>query len=243
MTSPDRPNPEKDVMPEAASLLKAASRGSARASSAAARQEGRAPERAGEEEREGGTHADDVERVRRASGDGRVFEEIYRQYRSAVFKVAFGVTGNVEDALDVTQEAFLKAHRSLKLFEGRASLLTWLCQIAVHQAIDLGRRKKVRRGVELEECLVLASGRPGSQPAPGAVDPASLAAGNELKDALERALGELSEKHREVFLLYTNKGLSYQEIAEALRISIGTVMSRLFYARKNLQGLLAEFAS
>src|SRR5579871_2054143 len=101
--------------------------------------------------------AADGERVKRAlQGDGRAFEEIYTEYRPAVFKVAYGVTGNVEDALDVTQETFLKAHRSLELFEGRASVLTWLCQIAIHRAIDLGRRKKVRRAVELEDYMTPA---------------------------------------------------------------------------------------
>ena len=74
-------------------------------------------------------------------------------------------------------------------------------------------------------------------------DPAILAAGHELKTALDKALGELSEKHRTVFLLYTVKGQSYREIADALDVSIGTVMSRLFYARKNLQGLLADLAN
>jgi RNA polymerase sigma-70 factor (ECF subfamily) len=209
------------------------------------------------------TSAGDLERVRRArAGDATAFEELYRQYRPAVFKVAHGVTGNVEDSLDVTQETFLKAHRSLELFEGRASVLTWLCQIAIHQAIDLGRRKKIRRAVELDDYMrpMGASHSSSHARAPGdeavsrparlpdhlgpreELDPVVLASGNELKDALHKALAGLSEKHREVFLLYTLKGLSYQEIADSLEVSIGTVMSRLFYARKNLQGLLAEFS-
>ncbi len=214
--------------------------------------------------------------VRRAlAGDAQAFEELYKKYRPAVFKVAFGVAGNVEDALDVTQETFLKAHRCLESFEGRASVLTWLCQIAIHRAIDLERRKKVRRAVGLEDYMTPAGvKKPGGsngvkadlpndpdatpqQPPrtplaprlPSTLgpttehDPATLASGNELKGALDKALSELSEKHRAVFLLYTVKGLSYKEIADALHISVGTVMSRLFYARKNLQGMLAEFAS
>lgn len=221
-------------------------------------------------------NSEDTDRVRRAlAGDAKAFEELYTQYRPAVFKVAYGVTGNVEDALDVTQETFLKAHRSLELFEGRASLLTWLCQIAIHRAIDLERRKKVRRAVGLEDYMTPAgtkragstlATRPDATHDPDATpaqpprtiaaprvpstmgpaqehDPAVNASGNELKTALEKALAELSDKHRTVFLLYTVKGLSYKEISDALEISIGTVMSRLFYARKNLQGLLAEFAS
>jgi RNA polymerase sigma-70 factor (ECF subfamily) len=218
---------------------------------------------------------EDEERVRRAlGGDAKAFEELYTRYRPAVFKVAYNVVGNVEDALDVTQETFLKVHRSLELFEGRASVLTWLCQIAIHGAIDLERRKKVRRAVGLEEYMTPAGGRrsASSGARPGAatldpdatpqtpvrtqsprvperlgpaqeLDPAQHAVGNELKTALDKALAAMSPKHRDVFLLYTIKGLSYREIADSLEISIGTVMSRLFYARKNLQGLLAEFAS
>lgn len=210
------------------------------------------------------TSSEDQDLLRRAlAGDPSAFEGLYEKYRPAVFKVAHGVTGNVEDALDVTQETFLKAHRSLERFEGRASVLTWLCQIAIHKAIDLTRRKKVRRAVELEDYMTPGGSQNGvvrgpasatDEPARGGRlpdhlgprqehDPAVLAAGNELKAALDKALSGLSEKHRTVFLLYTVKGLSYREIADALKISIGTVMSRLFYARKNLQGLLAEFAS
>jgi RNA polymerase sigma-70 factor (ECF subfamily) len=183
-----------------------------------------------------------VRRVR--SGDARAFETLYLKYRPAVFKMAHGITGNLEDALDVTQETFLKAHGSFELFEGRASILTWLCQIAIHRAIDTERRKKVRRSVELQDYMGPGCARSADGLArPVAPDPQALACGNELRAALAHALSGLSEKHRTVFMLYTVKGLSYKEIARALGISVGTVMSRLFYARKNLQGLLAEFAS
>lgn len=267
MASPERHPDKKDAMPQVSSL-----NGTTVATRVPSRVAGprRVPERppgpsgvgraSGLDPVQAGIDAD---RVRRAlAGDPSAFEELYKLYRPAVFKVAHGVTGNVEDALDVAQETFLKAHRSLELFEGRASVLTWLCQIAIHQAIDLGRRKKVRRAVELDESMRPRGAQRGARAAAPAAeqnphaarlpeamgpreehDPADLAAGNELKDALQKALGDLSEKHREVFLLYTVKGLSYQEIADSLAISIGTVMSRLFYARRNLQGLLAEWAS
>ena len=168
--------------------------------------------------------AQDKKLIERAlAGDATAFEEIYERHRHAVYKVAYGMTRNAEDALDVVQDTFLKAHKSLARFERRAALRTWLCQIAVHQGIDLGRRKKVRRADSLEDGLAEARER-------------------ELKSALQQALAQLSEKHRTVFVLYTVKGLSYKEIAEAVGCSVGTVMSRLFYARKNLQGLLAQFA-
>jgi RNA polymerase sigma-70 factor (ECF subfamily) len=163
-----------------------------------------------------------------------------------VFKVAYGVVRNAEDALDVVQETFLKAYRSLERFERRSSLLTWLCQIAIHRAIDMTRRKKVRKASELEE-FMMGDGRSGGLATADPVgprpelDPGLVAQGDELKSALDRALAKLSEKHREVFVLFTVKGLAYREIADALGIQIGTVMSRLFYARKHLQDMLREF--
>jgi RNA polymerase sigma-70 factor (ECF subfamily) len=178
----------------------------------------------------------DVELVRKAkAGDRKAFEEIYERHRYKVLKVAYGMCRNQEDALDVVQDTFVKAHRSLTRFEGRAAIGTWLCQIATYRAIDLARRRKVRKAESLEERLV-----PGHSPEGGA--PARAQA-NELSEALAKALGELSDKHRAVFVLYSQQGLSYKEIAKALEVSIGTVMSRLFYARKNLQERLAQFAT
>jgi len=119
---------------------------------------------------------EDEERVRRAlGGDSKAFEELYTKYRPARLQGGLQRRRNVEDALDVTQETFLKAHRSLELFEGRASVLTWLCQIAIHRAIDLERRKKVRRAVGLEDYMTPAGGRrsssSGMRPGATALDP------------------------------------------------------------------------
>jgi RNA polymerase sigma-70 factor (ECF subfamily) len=182
--------------------------------------------------------AEDERLVTRAlEGESAAFEALYEKHRHAVFKVAYGMCRNAEDALDVVQETFLKAHRSLPRFERRASVGTWLCQIAVHQAIDLSRRRKVRQAESLDERFVPEQS--GSSQEGG---PSGQASRQELERALDQALAKLSDKHRTVFVLYTVKGLAYKEIAEAVGISIGTVMSRLFYARKNLQAFLAEFA-
>jgi RNA polymerase sigma-70 factor, ECF subfamily len=177
----------------------------------------------------------DVELVRKAKlGDRQAFQEIYERHRHKVLKVAYGMCRNHDDAMDIVQDTFVKAHRSLVRFEGRAAVSTWLCQIATHRAIDLARRRKVRKADPLEERLV-----PGKNIGGGA---AGAAQANELGEALAKALGELSEKHRAVFVLYSTKGLSYKEIASTLEVSIGTVMSRLFYARKKLQQRLAEYS-
>jgi len=198
------------------------------------------PAASSDDEARAAARAQDAALVARAlSGDPKAFEEIYERHRGAVFKVSYGMTRSGEDALDVVQETFLKAHKSLARFEQRASLTTWLCQIAVHQAIDLSRRRKVRHAESLDERLVSDSNAAGRA---AEVGPAAQASERELSQALERALGKLSEKHRTVFVLYTVKGLSYKEIADSVGCSIGTVMSRLFYARKNLQQMLGDFA-
>jgi RNA polymerase sigma-70 factor (ECF subfamily) len=193
---------------------------------------------------------------RAVAGDSAAFADLFERHRHAVFKVSFGVTRDREEALDVVQDAFLKAYRSLEGFQKKSSVLTWLCQIAVHRAIDKRRRKKAP-AISIEEYMAAptVSGGPGTgsgrdlSPAWGvggarprnAPSPVADVQARELAERLRDALAQLSEKHRTVFVLYTTKGLSYKEIADALGISVGTVMSRLFYARKNLQGLLAEF--
>jgi RNA polymerase sigma-70 factor, ECF subfamily len=186
---------------------------------------------------------DDLLVARALGGEGKAFEELYERHRNTVFRVAYGMCRNAEDAMDVVQETFLKAHRSLSRFERRASVVTWLCQIAVHQAIDLSRRRKVRHAESLDERLVANDAPSGSSTGSNSeVAPPARAQAQELQAALDRALAKLSDKHRTVFVLYTVKGLSYKEIADSVGISIGTVMSRLFYARKNLQAMLSEFA-
>jgi len=190
---------------------------------------------AGPRDRRAEERARDAKLIERTkAGDNEAFQELFQHHRHKVYKVAYGLCRNQEDALDVVQDTFLKAHKALARFEGRSLVGTWLCQIATHRAIDLGRRQKVRRADSLQEGLV-PSQKAGSSPR-------EKAQASELKAALDQALGELSEKHRSVFVLYTVQQLSYKEIASTLEISIGTVMSRLFYARKNLQQKLAQFA-
>jgi RNA polymerase sigma-70 factor, ECF subfamily len=176
-------------------------------------------------------------------GDEAAFGLLYERHRAVVYRVAHRILRNEEDSLDIVQEAFLSAHRALRGFEGRAKLSTWLCQIAVNRAIDRCRKKRAR-GLESYESHAadskLTRGRAGgSEPN----DPVAKAMTEELSSRLTEALETLSDKHREVFVLYTLQGLSYRDIATELEVSMGTVMSRLFYARKCLQGLLAGFAS
>lgn len=178
------------------------------------------------------------------AGDEDAFARLYERTHEKVYRVAFKILRNHDDALDIAQDTFVTAHRSLKSFERRAKVSTWLCQIAVHRAIDLTRKRKRRNSesTEYQAATNASKLNRGEVLDVAPADPIRQAVGGELEERLADALAQLGEKHRSVFVLYTLEGLSYKGIAEELEISIGTVMSRLFYARRKLQGLLAAFA-
>ncbi len=165
-------------------------------------------------------------------GDQGAFRELFDRYHQRVYRLVYRYLRNDQDALDVTQEVFIKTYHRLDTFEGRSSFYTWLRQIAVNKAIDFSRARK-KREVSLDESLTAAPG-PGQSPA-------SELQERELDEALSEALAQISEKHRRVFCLFTFEGLAYKDIATRLDISIGTVMSRLYYARKKLQAKLGAF--
>ena len=184
-------------------------------------------------------------------GDRVALGAIFERYRDPVLKLALGrLRGDRELAMDIVQETFIKGFRALERFEHRASPLTWFCQIAINLIRDHYRRVKRRKVVSLDGLLssqldgrgsgTVPLDTSGPQPVPSQ-DPLVEAQGRELTESLELALAQIPDKHREIFVLNTVKGLSYKEMATVLGISIGTVMSRLFYARKKLRGLLREY--
>lgn len=177
------------------------------------------------------------------SGDQSAFSELYERNKDKVFRVAFKVLNNKDDAMDIVQDTFVTAHRALHKFEQRAAVSTWLCQIAVHRAIDTTRKRRLRSSESTEYKMASAESKlaRGKSAPREPHDPVAAATGAEFESRVQDALAELSDKHRTVFMLYSLKGQSYKDIAEELDISIGTVMSRLFYARKKLQTLLADY--
>jgi len=177
------------------------------------------------------TAADDVTLVASArTGDMQAFEELVRRYRNDVYGLSYHFLRNREEAWDSSQEVFIKAHRSLKKFRGEASFKTWLLRITSNHCKDVLKKKRLRT-VPLED---LALGDAAS----GDAGPRSQLQAEEIGAAIESALGELSVKHRTAFILREFEGLSYQEMAEVMNCNMGTVMSRLHHARKNLQRLL-----
>lgn len=177
--------------------------------------------------------------ARSREGDTRAFDQLVTRHRDRVFMVANSILRNEDEALDVTQETFLRAWRNLARFDGAASLVSWLARIATNAAIDVVRRRQAHPQEEFEsgvQAIDAASRTTPSQPPPAG---ASLDAA-ELRARFDAALGTLSSEHRAVIVLKEIEDLSYQEIAEAVGCSTGTVMSRLFYARRKLQTQLRD---
>jgi RNA polymerase sigma-70 factor (ECF subfamily) len=180
-----------------------------------------------------------VERAR--GGDRQAFGQLVERHQRRVYALAFGILRERDDAWDAAQEAFVKAFRNLDRFEGTAAFYTWLYRITYNVSIDHLRERNRREQVDLDENRDLEEAREGdAQPALEA-HPDVMIDRRELSAVLHRAMSKLSEKHRAIIVLREVEGLSYEEMAETLGISKGTVMSRLFHARQNLQVLLAPY--
>ena len=170
-----------------------------------------------------------------AAGDRAALDELFRRYRLAAYRVAYRLLGNEADALDAVQEGFVKALTHLHGFQGRSSFKTWLLRVVSNASLDLGRQRGRREALSLD-----------ATPADEASSPRLLSADEagrgleraDLRTLLDQALGTLSDVQRQTFVLHADAGLSYREVADTLGISIGTVMSRLFYARQKLRAWL-----
>jgi RNA polymerase sigma-70 factor (ECF subfamily) len=184
--------------------------------------------------------ADVVERVR--AGDAAAFRVLVERYQGRAYRLALRVLRDEEAARDVVQDALLKAYGSLDRFEGRSAFYTWLYRIVMNLCLDRKRRDHSDREVEWDESVaessfdVAAAGVALSDTSERG--PEDEAARGELRDLVARAIASLPDDARRTLQLREIDGLSYQEIAEALSIPKGTVMSRLHYARRRLQQLL-----
>jgi RNA polymerase sigma-70 factor, ECF subfamily len=175
--------------------------------------------------------SDDHLLSRLAGGDRQALEELFTRYRLVAYRVAYRLLGNEADALDAVQDGFLKALTHLSGFQGRSSFKTWLLRVISNAALDLGRQRGRREVISLDVA------RPREYEGdPLTEDNASAGLERaDLRRALDRALALLPEAQRRTFILHADAELSYREVAEVLGISIGTVMSRLYYARQKLR--------
>jgi len=187
-----------------------------------------------------GPPGDEALLVRFASGERSALDELFQRYRLLAYRVAFRLLGNEADALDAVQEGFVKALTHLDGFQGRSSFKTWLLRIVSNAALDLGRQRRRRDLLSLDPVAARDADIPLPATAP---EPGRELEHQDLRQLLDAALESLPEAQRRTFVLHVDGELSYREVADVLGISIGTVMSRLFYARQKLRGLLAAQAN
>jgi len=182
-----------------------------------------------------------VERV--LAGDERAFQTLVEQYQRKVFTIAYGILRNPDDAMDVSQDAFVKVHKHLPNFKGQSSFYTWLYRIVVNLCID--RKRRAARAAEVDYNDALDhNDHQTDAPTLGTVhldSPSRSLARKELREHIRAALDKLSDAHREILVLREFEGLSYEELAEVLGVPKGTVMSRLFHARKNFQKAISRY--
>src|SRR5216684_1588154 len=184
--------------------------------------------------------ADDPALVRAAqAGDMAAFEELVVRHRDKIYARAYSMMRNEEEAVDLSQEAWVKGWQRLKQFQGEASFGTWMTRIVINLCLDQLRKQK-RHRTESIEALDEESGGVERQMPPVIVNPTAGLERGELRQRIDRALGQLSYEHRTVLVLHEFEEMEYKEIAKTMKCSIGTVMSRLFYARRKLAALLAD---
>ncbi|MCA9774498.1 MAG: sigma-70 family RNA polymerase sigma factor [Myxococcales bacterium] len=172
-------------------------------------------------------------------GDQAAFRELVERYQRKIFSVALGMVGNSDDAMDITQETFISAYRSVKNFRGDSSFYTWICRIAINLGIDMKRRNARSFNADEQEIEALEQSSGANNPESGNPRDAYFQA--ERREAITKAIEQLPPAQRSTIILREVDGLSYEEIASTLKISKGTVMSRLHYARKRLQGQLEPY--
>jgi len=176
------------------------------------------------------------------AGETEAFDELVTRYRTRIFAMIYNMVHNEQDAWDLAQDSFVKAWKSIKRFRGRSSFYTWIYRIVMNVTIDWLRKKQVKgAGVEFDDAIQLREVSPASKTLPKADPlPYERMERSEVRARIDNAIAQLSPEHRAVILMKETEGMQYHEIAEALGCSIGTVMSRLFYARKKLQNLLKD---
>jgi len=174
-----------------------------------------------------------------AAGDREARRQLFERHRDAAYQVAFRLTGRMEDALDVVQDSFITAFEKLGGFARASGFKTWLLRIATNRALDLLRSRRLRLGVSLE-AVEGEGGLPRMVALPREERAVSSLEQQELGERIRQAVELLPPEQRAVFSLYAAGDMTYGQIADVLEVPIGTVMSRLFHARRRLHELLPD---
>jgi RNA polymerase sigma-70 factor, ECF subfamily len=184
--------------------------------------------------------ADDPTLVRAAQqGDMAAFEELVARHRDKIYARAYSMMRSEDEAIDLSQEAWVKGWQRLRQFQGESSFGTWMTRIVINVCLDALRKQKRQRTESIEEMDEESGGVERQMPVL-TVNPAAGLEREELRARIDGALGQLSHEHRTVLVLHEFQEMEYKEIARTMGCSIGTVMSRLFYARRKLAALLAD---
>lgn len=187
------------------------------------------------------TTKEDVLLVKLAKkSDMLAFEELVARHRDKIYARAFSMMRNEDEALDLSQEAWVKGWQRLVQFHGDSSFATWMTRIVINLCLDQLRKNKRHRAESIELLNEEAGGVERQMPVVE-VNPTEGLERGELRQRIDKALAQLSHEHRTVLILHEFEDLEYKEIAKRMKCSIGTVMSRLFYARRKMATLLAGF--
>ncbi len=171
-------------------------------------------------------------------GDMGAFEELVARHRDRMYARAFSMVRNEEEAVDLCQAAWVKGWQRLPQFLGESGFGTWIMRIVINLCLDHLRRQRRQRLESFEELVATPGGAERQMPAV-TVNPTAGLERAELRQRIDRALNQLSHEHRTALVLHEFEQMGYKDVAKAMGCSIGTVMSRLFYARRKMAALLA----
>jgi RNA polymerase sigma-70 factor (ECF subfamily) len=184
----------------------------------------------------------EMDLVRRAqTGDLAAYDDLVKRYQERIYATVYHMTSNHEDANDLAQDSFIKAFQALKSFKGGSSFYTWLYRIAVNKTINFLKQRKNRMHMSLNDLDFNTENNPDLVALISDKTPRRDAGLKELQEKLNAAMLKLSEPHRVVVVLHDVQGMSHEEVAQVMDCNIGTVRSRLFYARQQLQSLLTDY--
>lgn len=188
------------------------------------------------------TEPDDILLVKQAqAGDLSAFDQLVRRYQDRIYGAVYHMTSNHEDANDLAQEAFIKAFRALPSFKGDSSFFTWLYRIAINKTINFLKQRRNRGHMSLNDLDVNVENDPDLVALVSDRTPRRESSLTELQEKLNAAMLKLSEEHRMVVTLHDIQGMPHEEIGRIMDCNVGTVRSRLFYARQQLQAYLSDY--
>lgn len=185
---------------------------------------------------------DDLSLVKRAQqGDVAAYDQLIQRHQGKIYGLIYNMTGNQQDAEDLVQEVFIKGYKVLNRFKAKSTFYTWIYRVAVNRTINFIKRRRKRAALSLNDMDLAVENDPAYLELSSRDSPFRDASLSELQENLNKALQTLSEKHRAVVVLHDIQGVPHEEIGQMLGCSSGTVRSRLFYARQQLQAVLGEY--